>query len=98
MSYLLSINGPVAHLTRENEMQITKKKLSYGLYEIIRDGQQVATVEKIVDTGEPIWELTILDGTPYRQTRSGRTIDEFVALSSAIDYYKYQRNQVERGQ
>lgn len=65
------------------------KRISLGYYEARRDGERVATAERIKDTGEPIWELNILDGTPYRQTSSGRVVDTFVTLGDAKFAYGY---------
>ena len=76
----------------ERQMDIRKKKIGYGYYEILRDGQRVATVDKIVDTGEPIWELTILDDTPYRKTRSGRTIRAGSSRSRSISRHSALRS------
>jgi hypothetical protein len=59
------------------------KRITIGRYEARRNGEVVATAERIKNTGEPIWELTILDGTDYPTSSTGRMMDKFPTLDRA---------------
>lgn len=63
------------------------KRKAIGYYIANRDGKDVAVATRVRDTGEPLWQLTILDGTPYKTTRSGRVIDTFVTLKDLQFHY-----------
>lgn len=65
------------------------KRTALGYYEARRNGQVVAVAERIKDTGEPIWELTILDGTELRKSASGKTYTKFCTLGDAKFAYGY---------
>ena len=65
------------------------KRIALGYYEARRDGVGVARVTRIKDTGEPIWQMDVLDGTELRKTSSGRVCDTFCTLGDAKFAYGY---------
>jgi len=69
-------------------MTITTQKLSYGHYAVLRDGVQVALVNKVVDSSEPVWEMIVLDGTDTSR-RNGKHHGDFVTLKDAVRLYTY---------
>lgn len=66
------------------------EKIAAGYYHAIRDGEHVATAERVRDTGEPLWRLLPHDGTPLHVLRSGREHDTFVTLGDAQFTYARQ--------
>jgi hypothetical protein len=69
------------------------KRIAPGLYECRRDCELVALIERTVDSGEPIWALTVMDGTYFRPRASGapRALDRFPSLGDAKFAYGYAR-------
>ncbi len=59
------------------------KRIKIGTYEARRNGDLVAVAERIKDTGEPTWELTVLDGTELRKSSKGNTFTKFCTLGDA---------------
>lgn len=70
------------------------KRIAAGYYEAEREGAIVARVKRIKNTGEPVWQLTVLDDTPYSETASGRVIDEYYSLAGAKFAYAHNRHRM----
>ncbi len=68
-------------------MNITTQRLSLGYHSIVRDGREVARVNR-VDDASPLWELIVLDGTDIRLS-GGRHPGDFVTLKDAVRHYTY---------
>lgn len=65
------------------------KRTYPGIYEARRNGAIVARAERIKDTGEPVWELTVLDGTELRKSSKGRTCTKYCTLGDAKFAYGF---------
>ena len=65
------------------------KRTYPGIYEARRNGTVVACAKRIRDTGEPLWELTILDGTELRKSSKGNTFTIFCTLGDAKFAYGF---------
>ena len=65
------------------------KRIAPGAYEAIRNGVLVATANRVKDHGEPLWELTILDGTQLRKSSKGNTFNTYCTLGDAKFAYGY---------
>ena len=59
------------------------KRAALGYYEARRNGEVVAVVERVKNTGEPVWALTVLDGTELRKSSKGNTFTKFCTLGDA---------------
>ena len=77
----------LSHETRS--MNVTKKKTSYGNYEVTRDGTLAAIISKTVDSSDPRWELMAMDGTDL--TFNGKRMADFCTLAEAFKFYTYCR-------
>ena len=78
----------MAHHERENEM-FKWRRIANGFHEARRNNVPVARAKRIKDTGEPLWQLLILDETPYSTTASGREVDTFPTLGEAQFSYGF---------